>query len=155
MVLVRCHHVDQRDSNVVGSLAQARRGAARAGALSVERQGKADNLLRAIGRILQDARSDGLRVSDGLFQGLNRRGGHIHVAQKPPPFVAAPGDELFLQHSMQDVVVFITTAVFGKTVIRGKIRQADCRTKNFLLIRDTPSEEVYVLNMFPMRGSRI
>ena len=25
----------------------------------------------------------------------------------------------------------------------------------FLLIRDTPSEEVNVLNMFPMRGSRI
>ena len=27
--------------------------------------------------------------------------------------------------------------------------------KHFLLIRDTPSEEVYVLNMFRMRGSRI
>ena len=25
----------------------------------------------------------------------------------------------------------------------------------FLLIRDTPSEEVYVLNMFRMRGSRL
>ena len=29
------------------------------------------------------------------------------------------------------------------------------RLKNNLLIRDTPSEEVYVLNMFRMRGSRI
>ena len=28
-------------------------------------------------------------------------------------------------------------------------------TKNYLLIRDTPSEEVYVLNMFRMRGSRL
>ena len=29
------------------------------------------------------------------------------------------------------------------------------KTKGFLLIRDTPSEEVYVLNMFRMRGSRL
>ena len=27
--------------------------------------------------------------------------------------------------------------------------------KRFLLIRDTPSEEIYVLNMFRMRGSRL
>ena len=27
--------------------------------------------------------------------------------------------------------------------------------KHNLLIRDTPSEEVYVLNMFRMRGSRL
>ena len=30
----------------------------------------------------------------------------------------------------------------------------DC-TNPYLLIRDTPSEGIYVLNMFPMRGSRI
>ena len=31
----------------------------------------------------------------------------------------------------------------------------DVRPFSFLLIRDTPSEEVYVLNMFCMRGSRL
>ena len=30
-----------------------------------------------------------------------------------------------------------------------------CAPKDVLLIRDTPSEEVYVLNMFRMRGSRL
>ena len=36
------------------------------------------------------------------------------------------------------------------------LRERDQTTLNrFLLIRDTPSEEVYVLNMFRMRGSRL
>ena len=34
-------------------------------------------------------------------------------------------------------------------------RERERITNHFLLIRDTPSEEVYVLNMFRMRGSRI
>ena len=33
--------------------------------------------------------------------------------------------------------------------------EMDAPAKAILLIRDTPSEEVYVLNMFRMRGSRL
>mgnify|MGYP007053884227 CR=1 FL=1 len=89
--------------------------------------------MRSIGSMLQDARCDGLRVGDGFFQSLNRCGGHIGLTKEPPPFVAAAGDEFFLQQSVQYVVVCKTIVVFGETVIRGKRRQADCRTKFFEL----------------------
>ena len=38
-----------------------------------------------------------------------------------------------------------------------RVIQMSCTScpKGILLIRDTPSEEVYVLNMFRMRGSRL